>query len=366
MKIKAFIASTIVSCILSSCATAPVITEPQRRYTWPRGSSDPKIEWIGVFGSSKQLKKDDKSLLTKFIGEENAISLDKPIGIASNAKGTVVVTDIGKGSVLEFDFPGRDVHRFAGDNLAGVIQRPLGIAVDDKDNFYVADDYSRRLYVVGPDKKVSKIINVSQHVGGIGFFAIDKKRGRIVLPDPVNHKIVVTDLNGEVLFSFGKLGVSNAEFNRPNAVAVASDGTIVVADSFNSRIQLFSSDGTFKKKFGKRGDAQGDFALIKGVAIDSEDHIYITDGRLNRITIFSMEGEGLMTFGDSRAETYTGAFAIGGFLIPQAIYIDSNDTIFIVDQYNNRFQVYQYLSKSYLQAYPLSGPMRTMFWNDKK
>ena len=97
-------------------------------------------------------------------------------------------------------------------------------------------------------------------------------------------------------------------------------------------------------------------ALIKGVAVDSEGHIYVTDGKENRISIFSEKGEFLLAFGQSYAQTFDGKPSMGGFLVAQGIYIDENDRIYICDQHNSRFQIYQYLNKNYLSRFPVTSP----------
>ena len=93
--------------------------------------------------------------------------------------------------------------------------------------------------------------------------------------------------------------------------------------------------------------------MIKAVAVDSEDHIYVTDGKMNWISIFNSKGESLMVFGQTYAQTEGRKLGIGGFLVPQGIYIDENDRIYIIDQINRRFQIYQYLNQRYLNQFPL-------------
>ena len=171
---------------------------------------------------------------------------------------------------------------------------------------------------------------------------------------------MVTDLDGQFLFSFGSKGDEKGAFNRPLSVAIEADGTIVVCDSFNARIQRFTPQGAFINLFGKRGDGAGEFAIIKGVAVDSAGHIYVTDGKENRVSIFSTTGENLLVFGGKYAQMSTDVIAAGGFLIPQGIYIDQNDRIYIVDQRNRRFQVFQFLNRDYLSRFPVTPAANTV------
>ena len=50
------------------------------------------------------------------------------------------------------------------------------------------------------------------------------------------------------------------------------------ADTLNNRIEIFDADGKFIRAFGKTGDGPGYFARPKGIAIDGDGHIWVADG----------------------------------------------------------------------------------------
>ena len=79
------------------------------------------------------------------------------------------------------------------------------------------------------------------------------------------------------------------------------------------------------------------------MAVDSEDNIYVVDGRSHRVLIFNSNGELLLVFGNYYAVSSSRKLAPGGFAIPVGIDIDENNKVFVVDQLNNRVQVFQYL-----------------------
>lgn len=337
--------------LLSACASSKA-TE-KKRYFWPPLPGEPKIEWIGNYSSNLDLKTGGPSMFSMIVGEADSIKLERPIAIAADSRGRVFVADNEYSSTYIFDFNSKDVTTLGGESLIGVLRHLTGVAVDSLDNIYISDASSRKVHVVNPDNQVIKVLDLSKKMSHIGKFTIDTTRGRIILPDLRENKIVVTDLDGNHLFSFGKPGGDDGEFNQPQSVSTEKDGTIVVADSFNARIQRFSPQGEFISKFGRRGDGPGDFAIIKGVAVDSEDHIYITDGKLNQFSIFSKKGDFLLNIGGTYASTVGSKMAIGGFLVPQGIFIDQNDRIYIVDQLNRRFQVYQYINNQYRTQFPV-------------
>ncbi|HEY3309658.1 MAG TPA: 6-bladed beta-propeller [Desulfuromonadaceae bacterium] len=342
---------TIMMLIFICACSSPQVV--RKRIFWPIPPNEPRIEWIGLYSTKADLQSGESSLFNMVVGDDDNFSLNGPLSIASDGMGKVYVTDGETASAYSFDFNKKDVYTLGGNSWLGTIKHVTGVSVDSKGNAYVADSSYRKIYVADKDNNPLKVLDLSAHLKSIGMFAIDKRANRLIIPDLREHKIVVTDLEGKFLFSFGHKGDEKGEFNLPVSVAVEADGTIVVCDSFNARIQRFTPQGVFINLFGKRGDGAGEFAIIKGVAVDSEGHIYVTDGKENRVSVFSTTGENLLVFGGKYAQMSYEVVAAGGFFVPQGIYIDQNDRIYIVDQRNRRFQVFQYLNTDYLSKFPV-------------
>jgi sugar lactone lactonase YvrE len=128
----------------------------------------------------------------------------------------------------------------------------------------------------------------------------------------------------------------------------------------NARIQIFDANGKFLRQFGSRGDGPQDFQVLKGLALDSEDNIFITDGKGHKVVIYSTDGDFLLTFGGLFSTVVTGKDSMGGFVMPQGIFIDKSDQIYVVDQMNHRFQVFQYISDDFLKNNPIKGYIPTV------
>ena len=346
--VKTVLAAAAAVIFLSGCATEKMQTK--RRYVWPRPPDPPKIEWIKSYYGEDDFPKSGFAVFVELLlGKAKTQQFLKPIDIKSNGKGVVYVTDITNPGIFVFDMVNQKVDFWAqgSDPDAGLAIVPYYIALDDKNNIYAVGTGRKEIFVLDSQGKLVRRIDFAEKIDKTsGGIAVDSQGGRIYLADVGGSKIVVFDLEGKYLFSFGKGGEGDGEFNRPVPVAINNKGEVIVGDTINARVQIFDRDGKFLRKFGQRGDGAADFQILKGVAVDSEDNVYVTDAKANQLKIFNTKGEALIAIGTAYSVAETMKEAPGGFLLPQGIHIDKNDAIFIVDSINLRFQQFQYLKDS--------------------
>ncbi len=335
---------TVTGFLLSGCAT----NQPQssRRYVWPRPPDEPKIEWIKSYYGQNDFPKSGFSVFleTLFGGEEGHI-FEKPIDVKSNGKGVVYVTDVAIPGIFRFDLLNQkvDLWERGSDPDTTLALVPYFIALDDKDNVYAVGSGSTNIYVVDSNGTFLRKIDFKGKVKSAGGILVDSEKKRIFLVDNVESKVAIFDLDGKYISSFGKKGEDKGEFNRPSPIVMNRLGEIIIGDVMNGRIQIFDREGKFLRMFGQRGDGSADFQVMKGVAVDTDNNVYVTDGKANQIKIFSKTGDYLMSFGTAYSVTKTMKESPGGFLLPQGIFIDGSDTIYVADQANMRFQVFKYL-----------------------
>ncbi|GFE57761.1 6-bladed beta-propeller [Geobacter sp. AOG1] len=339
--------------LLAGCAAEQ---QEVRHYYWPQLPDRPRIEWKKAYSSQLDFPKSGfRQFISAIAGEEEPIPFSKPLDIKSNGEGKVYVTDPAIALVFVYDMVNNNVHMLGGEEAVGQFRSPVGLAVDDEMNVYVSDTEQGIIQVFDRNEKPLRTITTKDRLERATGMAFDKVRKRLLVVDTRGHKIVAFAPDGTYLTSFGAGGDADGYFNYPVAVAVNSKGEIVVADSMNARIQIFDGDGKFLRKFGRRGDGPSDFQIMKGVAVDSDDNIYVSEGKGHKMLIFNSNGDFLLLVGGLYSSLNTGKYAPGGFMLPQSIDIDKNDTIYIVDQLNKRFQVFQYISDRYLQANPIPG-----------
>ena len=196
--------------------------------------------------------------------------------------------------ILEFEPSGKLLKNFG----AGVFVYPHGIAADKDGNVWVTD--------------------------GVGGGATSDDAGK----HGKGHQIFKFSPDGKILMTLGKAGVpgdGSDTFNRPSAIAIASNGDIFIADGHNSppnsqinaRIVKFSKDGKFIKSWGKLGTAPGDFNAPHALAFDSKGRLFVGDRSNNRIQVFDQNGKFILEWKQ--------------FGRPSGIYIDKGDTMYVAD-----------------------------------
>lgn len=349
---KAHLTITIVLLLSAGCATTP--PEVQRRYLWPPPPETPRIEFVASYWSADDFPTTARRrLLESTTGVEAARGFEKPWGIASNGEGKVYIVDTNQQAVVVFDLKSHTVDILGKGALGGLFRVPVGVALDASGNIYISEPMVNRVYSFTKDENPLMTIGDDTTLNWPTGLAVDDAIGRIYVVNGKGHNIAVFDLDGKHLYTIGKRGGGDGEFNYPTDVAIDSKGNIVVADSMNARVQILDPEGRFIRKFGQRGDRADDFQVMKGIAVSKNDDIYVVDGRADRILIFDKNGEPLTSIGGTASVAGTMKLNPGGFLIPQDIDIDKNDTIYVVDSMNKRFQVFQIINEEWLKKNPL-------------
>ena len=258
-------------------------------------------------------------------GAGSAARFSIPTGIASDSVGNVYVADSGNNTIRKIT-PAGVVSTLAGvagdlngetDTTAtsvGLFATPVGIALDNMGNLFIADLGADTIRLVTPGGIVSTLAGMVATSGssdGIGTAAnfngpnslaahTDPSTGtttvyiadggnstiRQMVVTPGNTAGIVTTLAGSAGTSGSSDGVgSTASFNDPEAVAIDSSGSIIVADTGNQTIRKITPTGavtTMAGSVGIRGaiDATGtasQFNAPYGLAIASDGSIYVAD-----------------------------------------------------------------------------------------
>lgn len=179
-------------------------------------------------------------------------------------------------------------------------------------------------------------------VNGAARVAADST-GRIYTTDPVHGEVTVLD-------AFGRTLERRTGWQRPLAVAVDAAGRILVGEEATGSVTVFTPDW---QRLGQLGAGPNEFILPSHIAPDpdplSSDTVYVCDSGANQIKVYRA-GRFAFSFG----ERGTGS---GQFDFPAGIHVSSNGEVFVVDQHNDRVQVFDRAGQ-FLRAFLLKTGTR--------
>ncbi|HFC54045.1 MAG TPA: 6-bladed beta-propeller [Gammaproteobacteria bacterium] len=330
----------VVSPVFGADSSGPPANKkvPAAELVWPPPPLEPRIRYLRSISTSDDIrgKKGFWRKFWEFFRGPDTRAMIKPMSVAVDGKGRIYVADPAAGMIHIFHSEKRKysfIEAIGGKEL----RFPIGLAVDEGDNLYVADGQRKQIFSLTTRGKPGRIYGKPGQLQRPAGIAVDSRRGLLYVADPPAHDIKIFSLDsGKLTGSIGRRGVGAGEFNFPAWLTVGAKGQLHVTDSLNGRIQTLSSDGKPVSSFGKLGDGTGSFSSPKGVAVDSDGHLYVADAGFDNIQIFDQRGRLLLYFGGSGQ-------APGLFWMPGGVFIDGDDRIYVADSYNRRVQIFQYL-----------------------
>jgi len=341
----------IAAALLAACTVAPpqiAAGDEDDRTIWPAPPDLPRFAHEATLRSAADIFVDseDARLERLMTGRRIAAeaAFDKPTAVAARG-GRIYVTDTVKRYVVVFDVPRRKVFQF-GIRAPGRLAKPVAIALDAKQNVYVADATLRRVYVydtlglfqrtIGDPADLERPTGVAVSPGGDRIYVIDRSTN-----ESDRHRVLAYAADGRRLSEIGTRGAGPGQFNVPVQGAVAPDGTLYVLDAGNFRVQAFDRDGLFLRAFGTVGDAPGQFARPRGIAVGADGIVYVSDGAFGNVQAFDPAGTLLIALGASGKTDRPGRYAL-----PIGVGVDETGRIYVVDQYFNKVEVIRRLTEA--------------------
>jgi len=203
---------------------------------------------------------------------------------------------------------------FAGDGgpaTAAALNQPEGIALDESNNLYIADQLNHRIRRVSPQGIISTVAGT-----------------------------------GEAGFSGDGGAATAARLNQPTGVTVDA-GNLYIAERGGNRVRKVTASGIISTVAGNGSPAStgdGGSALQAslhqpgGVAVDRSGNIYIAELFGSRVRIVTPEGM-ISTFAGDGTPGFRGDGgppANAGLNIPADVKLDANGNVFIADAFNDR------------------------------
>jgi len=286
-------------------------------------------------------------------------------GLFEVLAGFYVQDNTGQWSDVQSGFSGD-----GGDAAQAKLNAPLGIALDGKNNLYIADSNNHRI------RKMDNINRIIITVAGTGTagqagdgknateaqlnfpngVAVDGS-GNLYIADTGNHLIRKVDTAGKItkIAGTGQAGFSGdggrateAQLNTPKRVTVTHEGIIYVVDKGNDRIRKIDTNGIITTIVGNGKGYGGDGgsatkALLNSpsdVAIDGRGNLFIADTENHRIRKVDAVTNVITTVaGSSRGYSGdTGPATAAQLNYPDSVTVDvyQSGDLYITDTENHR------------------------------
>ncbi len=241
------------------------------------------------------------------------------VACAVVAAGALLVSGAGAvtGSDTITTIAGIGTGGFSGDGgqaTSAQLNSPLGVAVDQGGNVYVADVLNNRVRRITPAGQIATI-------AGTGTAGFSGDGGQ----------------------------ATSAQLNTPYGVAVASNGDVYIADVNNNRVRRVTSAGTISTVAGTgTATSTGDggqatsatlFAPI-GVALDASGNLYVSELGAHKVRRVTTAGV-ISTFAGNGT---AGATGDGGQATsaqlnnPLGVAVDAGGNVYIADVANNKIR----------------------------
>lgn len=339
------LAAPLLAALLAACAAAPEQPEEAPQETvWPAPPEPARYRYITTLRLSTDIKrKDEQDLLKEALTgpEQGQPVFTKPYGVAARG-GRVYVTDTQVPGVTVFDLVRGRTFRF-GFRREGKLIKPAGVATSADGMVYVADVKARRviaydgfgLYIrdIGSKEDFVRPTGVAASPDGSRVYVVDL--GGV---ESDRHRLLIYSKEGDKLAEIGTRGSGEGQFNLPNGVATAPDGTVYVLDAGNFRIQAFTPDGMYLRAWGSVGKGLGQLARPRGIAVDFAGRIYVSDASYGNVQIFNPDGQLMLAIGHRTESDQPGSYPLVA-----GIAIDEQYFLYVVDQYFKKVEVLRYL-----------------------
>jgi len=244
-----------------------------------------------------------KALVHSLITGPDHSPFSMPSDCAVGAHGRLYVLDGVHHRVVVYDARGAYRFQFGGQGAQpGRLQFPLGISTDADGTVYVADSGNHRFQHFSADGVLLEAVELPSRTSGPPAdptdAVADPAQDRLYIADNDGHQLYVYDLAGHRFTDvWGGPGQGRLQFRYPFLLDVSEQGYVFVVEPINTRVQVLNPTGKFVDFIGEWGTKAGQLFRPKGVAL-WKDRVFVTDSYLGRIQVFDMTGRFLGMLAD--------------------------------------------------------------------
>jgi DNA-binding beta-propeller fold protein YncE len=313
-------------------------TDPYAEFLWPPPPDEPRIKLEAVISGRADVEGGVSGLKKILIGASPQSPYDelgKPMAVAFDPDGRVLVTDWQTHAIIRFDLD-NNVMDILGTKSRVTLKEPIGLDVGPDGTIFVADAGQAHVVAFDPSGGVRSVFGREGDLQNPTDAALSPDGRKLYVADSKSHEIVVFDAeSGKLLSRFGGSGSDPGKFAFPTSLTFGPDGDLFVVDQLNSRVQVLTADGDYVDELGSLGVGFGNLVRPKDVAVDEVGFIYITDFAFNNFQLFDVDFTLLTFVGD-------GGTGPGRFQGASGIAVQG-DRIAVVDQLGHRLQIFRFL-----------------------
>jgi hypothetical protein len=338
---------------------------PVPNYRWqrqPSGSSD----WVNLSDGPDYSGTDSSALLVRnasIVMDGDAfrcILTSSDGGFNSSRPAVLSVSQFGIATFAgQPGLPGQE----DGFGSQAQFNSPMGIAIDQAGNTYVADSGNHIIRKISPAGLVSTWAGLAGSPGTADGTASNARfnfpvgvavdmGGNLYVTDQNNSTIRKITPDGTVATLAGAPGsagssdgiISEARFNHPSGVAADCFGNLYVADTGNQTVRKIAPDGAVSTLAGLTGtpgaaDGTGNtarFSVPAGIAVDLAGNVYVADQQNSAIRKITAEGQVTTLAGSSGSPgNIDGLSTSARFSSPAGLAVDVWGALYVADQTNS-------------------------------
>lgn len=265
-----------------------------------------------------------------------------PLGVAVDADGNLLVTDIGSDSLRKIT-PAGDVT-----TLATGLVRPFGVTVS-QGRIFVTSESGNKVLEVHPVTGVATEFMLDTALDGPRGLVADEA-GNLYVSELGQRIRKISPLGAvTTLAGSGAAGTDDgqgtaASFNYPAYLAIDAAGNVYVADQSARTIRKISPTGDVTTLAGSGAvgttDGPGATATFRepvGMAMGSDGMVYMSDHNGQLIRRIAADGTVSSVAGQSvSAGSDDGAGSVARFNYPAGIAFDADGNLYVIDALGNR------------------------------
>lgn len=216
---------------------------------------------------------------------------------------------------------------------------PTGITYDPRDHtVWIADTHYQR--VLQYDLDGNLVFSFGKEGTGPGEMVFptdatpDPRDGTLwVVEYGVRSRIMHFTARGEFIKEWGSEEYEYSVLDRPMAITMDDEGRLFIADAVNHRIVVYSTEGELLQVIGEPGQSPGKLRYPYDLAIAPDGTIYVCEFGNSRISRFSLDGEFLGYWGELGDQP-------GAFFSPWGVALDRwQGRLAVADTQNGRIQI---------------------------